>query len=138
MTRGIISKSTCAERSKAKPAKLRPCRFTTAGQPAENFYLIISGRARVEDDTGSWDLEAGDMIGEESLADASAASQLGSPADYAQRLLDLLAAHPAPRLALLPVLAALRSRACYRPGRDAAGNRRSDAGADRNAESFAA
>ena len=46
-------------------------RIATAGQPAENFYLIIAGRARVEDDTGSWDLEAGDMIGEESLADGA-------------------------------------------------------------------
>ena len=46
-------------------------RVATAGQPAEKFYLIISGRARAEDDTGSWDLEAGDMIGEEALVDGS-------------------------------------------------------------------
>lgn len=44
-------------------------RIATGGQPAEKFYLVISGRARAEDDTGAWDLEAGDMIGEEALAD---------------------------------------------------------------------
>jgi voltage-gated potassium channel len=46
-------------------------RIATAGQPADKFYLIISGRARAEDDSGSWDLEAGDMIGEEALGDAA-------------------------------------------------------------------
>ncbi len=46
-------------------------RIATAGQPADQFYLIISGRARAEDDSGSWDLEAGDMIGEESLVDGA-------------------------------------------------------------------
>ena len=46
-------------------------RVATAGQPAEKFFLIISGRARAEDDTGSWDLEAGDMIGEEALVDGA-------------------------------------------------------------------
>ena len=33
------------------------------------FYLVISGRAHAEDENGSWDLEAGDIIGEESLGD---------------------------------------------------------------------
>jgi voltage-gated potassium channel len=46
-------------------------RVATAGQPADKFYLIISGRARAEDDTGAWDLEAGDMIGEEALGDGA-------------------------------------------------------------------
>jgi len=46
-------------------------RVATAGQPADKFFLIISGRARAEDDTGSWDLEAGDMVGEESLVDGA-------------------------------------------------------------------
>jgi voltage-gated potassium channel len=46
-------------------------RIATAGQPADKFYLIISGRARAEDDTGAWDLEAGDMIGEDALGDGS-------------------------------------------------------------------
>jgi voltage-gated potassium channel len=45
-------------------------RIAVAGQAAQNFYLIISGRARAEDETGAWDLEAGDMIGEEALGDA--------------------------------------------------------------------
>jgi voltage-gated potassium channel len=44
-------------------------RIAVAGQAAENFYLIVSGRARAEDETGVWDLEAGDMIGEEALGD---------------------------------------------------------------------
>ena len=44
-------------------------RIAIAGQPANNLYLIISGRARAEDDSGAYDLEAGDMFGEESLAD---------------------------------------------------------------------
>ena len=44
-------------------------RIVIAGQTAENFYLIISGRARAEDETGVFDLEAGDMIGEEALGD---------------------------------------------------------------------
>lgn len=44
-------------------------RITVAGQKAEMFYLIISGRAHAEDETGSWDLEPGDIIGEEALGD---------------------------------------------------------------------
>ncbi|MGI8841523.1 MAG: cyclic nucleotide-gated ion channel [Caulobacteraceae bacterium] len=44
-------------------------RIAVAGQDAENFYLIVSGRARAEDETGVWDLEPGDMIGEEALGD---------------------------------------------------------------------
>ena len=44
-------------------------RITVAGQYAEKLYLIISGRARAEDETGTWDLEAGDVIGEEALLD---------------------------------------------------------------------
>jgi voltage-gated potassium channel len=45
-------------------------RIATAGQPGDNFYLIISGRARAEDDVGGWDMEAGDMIGDEVIAGA--------------------------------------------------------------------
>ncbi|MDQ2859568.1 MAG: cyclic nucleotide-gated ion channel/potassium channel family protein [Pseudomonadota bacterium] len=44
-------------------------RIAVAGQNAETFYLIISGRARAEDETGAWDLEPGDMIGDEALGD---------------------------------------------------------------------
>jgi voltage-gated potassium channel len=44
-------------------------RITVAGQNANMFYLVISGRGHVEDETGSWDVEAGDIIGEESLQD---------------------------------------------------------------------
>ncbi len=44
-------------------------RITVSGQAADRFYLIISGRARAEDDEHSWELEAGDMIGEEALGD---------------------------------------------------------------------
>ena len=44
-------------------------RIAIAGQNAEKFFLIVSGRARAEDETGVWDLEAGDMIGEEALDD---------------------------------------------------------------------
>jgi len=47
-------------------------RIATAGQPADNLYLIISGRARAEDESGAWDLEAGDMIGEDALIDGQA------------------------------------------------------------------
>jgi len=39
------------------------------GQNANMFYLVISGRAHVEDESGEWDVEAGDIIGEESLND---------------------------------------------------------------------
>jgi len=46
-------------------------RITVAGQPATMFYLVISGRAHAEDENGSWDLEAGDMIGEEALDDSA-------------------------------------------------------------------
>ncbi|HVU20670.1 MAG TPA: cyclic nucleotide-gated ion channel [Rhizomicrobium sp.] len=44
-------------------------RITVEGQKADMFYLIISGKAHAEDESGSWDLEAGDMIGEEALND---------------------------------------------------------------------
>lgn len=44
-------------------------RITVAGQNANMFYLIISGKAHAEDESGSWDLEAGDIIGEQSLED---------------------------------------------------------------------
>jgi voltage-gated potassium channel len=42
-------------------------RISTSGQPGENFYLVISGRARAEDDIGTWEMEAGDMIGDEMI-----------------------------------------------------------------------
>jgi voltage-gated potassium channel len=45
-------------------------RICTAGHPGENFYLVISGRARAEDDVGAWELEPGDMIGDEAVAGA--------------------------------------------------------------------
>jgi voltage-gated potassium channel len=44
-------------------------RITVTGQNANMFYLVISGRAHVEDESGEWDVEAGDIIGEESLND---------------------------------------------------------------------
>jgi voltage-gated potassium channel len=44
-------------------------RITVTGQSANMFYLVISGRAHVEDENGSWDVESGDIIGEESLED---------------------------------------------------------------------
>jgi voltage-gated potassium channel len=47
-------------------------RISTAGQPGENFYLLISGRAHAEDDIGGWEMEAGDMIGDEIVAGARA------------------------------------------------------------------
>lgn len=50
-------------------------RIAIAGQAAQNFYLIVSGRARAEDETGAWDLEAGDMIGEEALGDVGVHSK---------------------------------------------------------------
>ena len=46
-------------------------RIAVAGQNANMFYLVISGRAHAEDETGSWDIEAGDIIGEESLNDSA-------------------------------------------------------------------
>ncbi len=46
-------------------------RITVAGQSANMFYLVISGRAHAEDETGSWDIEAGDIIGEEALNDSA-------------------------------------------------------------------
>jgi len=44
-------------------------RITVAGQDADMFYLVISGRAHAEDESGSWDIEPGDIIGEEALDD---------------------------------------------------------------------
>lgn len=44
-------------------------RITVEGQKADMFYLIISGKAHAEDENGTWDLEAGDIIGEEALND---------------------------------------------------------------------
>jgi voltage-gated potassium channel len=44
-------------------------RITVAGQGANMFYLVISGRAHAEDENGEWEIEAGDIIGEESLSD---------------------------------------------------------------------
>jgi voltage-gated potassium channel len=46
-------------------------RIAVAGQNANMFYLVISGRAHVEDESGSWDVEAGDIIGEEALGDGA-------------------------------------------------------------------
>ena len=42
-------------------------RITVAGQGADAFYLIVSGRARAEDADQAWDLGAGDVVGEETL-----------------------------------------------------------------------
>ena len=44
-------------------------RIAVAGQSANMFYLVISGRAHAEDENGEWEIEAGDIIGEESLGD---------------------------------------------------------------------
>jgi voltage-gated potassium channel len=44
-------------------------RIAVEGHKADMFYLIISGKAHAEDESGSWDLEAGDIIGEEALND---------------------------------------------------------------------
>jgi len=44
-------------------------RIAVAGQEADMFYLVISGRAHAEDENGSWEIEAGDIIGEETLSD---------------------------------------------------------------------
>jgi len=44
-------------------------RIAVAGQDADMFYLVISGRAHAEDENGSWEIEAGDIIGEETLSD---------------------------------------------------------------------
>jgi CRP-like cAMP-binding protein len=38
-----------------------------AGQPASTLYLIVSGRAHVETEAQSFDLEPGDVFGEEAL-----------------------------------------------------------------------
>jgi voltage-gated potassium channel len=46
-------------------------RITVAGQSANVFYLVVSGRARAEDETGTWNIEAGDAIGAEALHDSS-------------------------------------------------------------------
>ena len=45
-------------------------RIAVAGQTANIVYLIVSGRARAEDETGTWNIEAGDVIGAEALHDA--------------------------------------------------------------------
>jgi len=42
-------------------------RIMVAGQQADTFYLIVSGRARAEDAERAWDLGAGDLVGEEAL-----------------------------------------------------------------------
>jgi voltage-gated potassium channel len=44
-------------------------RITVSGQDADMIYLVISGRAHAEDENGSWDLESGDIIGEETIGD---------------------------------------------------------------------
>jgi voltage-gated potassium channel len=44
-------------------------RIAVAGQGANMFYLVISGRAHAEDENGEWEIEAGDIIGEECLSD---------------------------------------------------------------------
>jgi voltage-gated potassium channel len=46
-------------------------RITVAGQAADAFYLIVSGRARAEDADGAWTLVAGEVIGAEALAEAA-------------------------------------------------------------------
>ncbi|MBV8978968.1 MAG: ion transporter [Alphaproteobacteria bacterium] len=46
-------------------------RITVAGQDANMFYLVIAGRAHAEDESGSWDIEPGDIIGDESLKDGA-------------------------------------------------------------------
>ena len=50
-------------------------RIAIAGQNADKFFLIVSGRARAEDETGVWDLEPGDVIGEEALGDGGTYSK---------------------------------------------------------------
>ena len=50
-------------------------RITVEGQKADKFYLVISGKAHAEDETGSWDLEPGDIIGAEALDDHSTYGQ---------------------------------------------------------------
>ncbi|HLY07233.1 MAG TPA: cyclic nucleotide-gated ion channel [Rhizomicrobium sp.] len=42
--------------------------ITTVGQSANTLYLIASGRASLEGDSESYDLEPGDVFGQESLA----------------------------------------------------------------------
>jgi voltage-gated potassium channel len=42
-------------------------RLTRRGEPADKLFVIVSGHARVEDDDGGWELEAGDVIGPEAL-----------------------------------------------------------------------
>jgi voltage-gated potassium channel len=37
------------------------------GESATTFYLIVSGTARLEDENNEYDLEAGDIVGEEAL-----------------------------------------------------------------------
>jgi len=44
-------------------------RITVEGQKADMFYLVISGKAHAEDESGTWDLEPGDIIGPEALDD---------------------------------------------------------------------
>jgi voltage-gated potassium channel len=45
-------------------------RITVAGKQADRFYVVVSGQARAEDETGSWTLEPGDLIGPEACEDA--------------------------------------------------------------------
>jgi len=42
-----------------------------AGHAANTLYLIVSGRARAEDETGTWNLEPGDVVGEEAIGDSA-------------------------------------------------------------------
>jgi voltage-gated potassium channel len=44
-------------------------RFIQAGQPADRFFVVVSGRGRAEGDDGVRDLSAGDVIGAEALDD---------------------------------------------------------------------
>lgn len=50
-------------------------RITVEGQKADMFYLVISGKAHAEDESGSWDLEPGDIIGEDALSDHATYTQ---------------------------------------------------------------
>jgi voltage-gated potassium channel len=45
--------------------------LAVTGHKAETLYLIVSGRARAEDETGSWNLEPGDVAGEEAIEDSA-------------------------------------------------------------------
>ena len=86
-------------------------RISTAGHPADKFYVVVSGHARQESDHGRAAIAAGDVIGEEALDDSGVYGTTVTA--LTEMRLMVLAADEIRRLCVrLPVLAErIRARA---------------------------